>query len=165
MNAGKDFENQIKDSISEDVFYHRIKDPAQGFAKGTETRFSLHNEFDAFAFKYPTLIAMELKSTKGTSISYSFEDNKHNIKKCQLESLRYCSKFDGIRAGLLMNFRTHAKTYWLDIENFYKFHEDTSKKSINQEDIMKYGGIIVPQKLKKVKYKYDIDFLFEKGSG
>ena len=57
-NAGKIFENEIKESIPSNIMYYRIKDPAQGFGQGATTRFSLHNQCDALLYKYPNLIAL-----------------------------------------------------------------------------------------------------------
>lgn len=161
MNPGKIFEQEVKDSIPDGVFYHRIKDPAQSFGGNSTTRFSLHNEFDAFIYSYPILVAAELKSTQSTSISFSLTENKNtNIKKCQIYSLLNASQFN-IRAGLLLNFRKTEKTYWIDINNFYQFTQDTTKKSVNENDILNYAGVIIPQHKKRVRYTYDLSCLFK----
>lgn len=159
-NAGKVFENEIKNSIPDGVMYYRIKDPAQGFGGSSTTRFSLHNQCDALLYKYPRLIALELKSTQSTSIPFSFTDNKKSIKKCQIYGLCDFSLYKGITAGFLMNFRKTEKTYYLDIDGFLRFMIDTSKSSINEKDIIEYGGIIIPSQKKRTRSVYDIGILF-----
>lgn len=158
MNSGKQFEKDIKDSIPQDIYYHRIKDPAQSFS-GQGTRFSLHNEFDAYMYKNPYLVAMELKSNQGTSISFSLEDNKHNIKKCQIDSLVDCTKY-GIISGIILNFRKTERTYWIDIRDFMEFVRSTKKKSINEFDIMGFNGLLLSQQKKKIHFKYDLTPIF-----
>lgn len=139
--------------------YYRLKDPAQGFSGGENTRFSLHNPCDVFLFKCPYLIALELKSVNGTSLSFSLEDNKKVIKKCQIDGLKELVKFQGIFGGFLINFRKTEKTYYISINDFERFVNSTSKKSINEKDILKFNGVIIPQRKKKVRYVYDINFL------
>ena len=148
------------------MFFYRIKDPAQSFGvHGASTRFSLKNEFDAFIYKYPRLVALELKSNQGTSISFSLEANSGtNIKASQINSLKDCLRY-GIKAGLLLNYRKTETTYWIDIANFLTFAENTTKKSINEKDLIEYGATVVPQTLKKVRYKYDLNFLFKNEEG
>lgn len=161
VNQGKIFEKDVKDSIPDSVFYFRIKDPAQSFGADSKfTRFSLKNEFDAFIYKYPILVAIELKSNQGTSISFSLTGKEQkDIKKNQIDALTNCTKFN-IKSGFLLNFRKTQHTYWIDIRDFNKFTHDTTKKSINEKDIIEYGGIIVRQQLKKIHYRYDLSFLW-----
>lgn len=161
INTGKIFEKDIKNSIPKDVFYYRIKDPAQAFGENSTTRFSLKNDFDAFLYKYPTLVAVELKSNGGTSISFSLSENKVNIKANQIKCLSDCLKFN-IRAGLILNFRKSEKTYWIDISDFLLFANNTSKKSINEKDLKEYRAIEIPHVKKKVNFIYDLNFLFDK---
>lgn len=160
-NSGKIFEKDIKDSIPNDVFYFRIKDPASSFGKDSQvTRFSPKNEFDAFLYKYPILVAMELKSNQGTSISFARRGEiGKDIKYSQIESLEKCSHYN-IRAGLLLNFRKTNTTYWIDIRDFIRFMESTEKKSINEKDLAEFNAIIIPQQIKKVHYRYDLSCLW-----
>lgn len=160
-NPGKIFEEEIRDSIPEGVFYYRLKDPAHGFGKSGTTRFALHNQCDIFLYRYPIFIAIELKSTKGTSISFSLEDNDHMIKGCQIKGLSECSKYKGITSGLLLNFRKSEKTYWIKIEDFIKFTEKTEKKSINEKDIKENKGIEINGKKKRIRYKWEIEQIVE----
>lgn len=142
----------------------RIKDPAQSFSPSSTTRFSLQNGFDAILYKYPTFIAMELKSTASTSISFASKEEKSNksksIKYYQISSLEYAARFN-IKAGFLLNFRRTNSTYWIYISDFMSFYNSTNKKSINQDDLLQYNAILVPQTLKRVHYTYDLSFLFQ----
>lgn len=162
VNTGKIFELNVKNSIPQDVMYYRIKDPSSSFGQdSSKTRFSLKNEFDVFLYKKPILIAMELKSNKGTSISFATEKGKQaDIKFTQIEALSNIIDYE-VRAGLLLNFRKTNMTYWLDIENFNKFKDETEKKSINEKDIITYGGIVIPSKKLKTNYRYDLSNLWE----
>ena len=128
INEGKDFENQIKLSIEKDgYFYHRLKDAAQSFnpSQLSNLRFSSKNPYDCFLYAYPTLFALELKSTKSTSFSFwraDFEDKSKSqtflIHKHQIEGLLNASKYEGVIAGLILNFRNVNHTYFWRIDDF-----------------------------------------------
>lgn len=159
MNAGKEFENQIKDSIPKDVFYYRLKDPAQSFGQdSTSTRFSLTNPFDFFMYKFPHLYSIENKSTVTKALSWTLDKKVKgkNIKANQILELYEAYK-KGLISGFLFNFRIENKTYFMHIKDFMDFIKKTDKHSINMEDVKQFNGFLVPQELKKVKYKYDIN--------
>lgn len=44
----------------------------------------------------------------------------------------------------------------MHITDFDKFISETTKVSINEKDVIKYCGILLPQKKKRVRYIYDI---------
>lgn len=167
MNVGKDFEQQIKDSMPSDVFYYRLKDAASSFGQdSSQTRFSLTNPFDFFMYKYPHLYAIENKSTATRSLSFA-TDKKikgKNIKFDQINELKAAAD-KGLIAGFLFNFREVNETYFIFIDDFIKFTKTYDKKSINVEDVKEFNGFLVPQKLKKVKYSYDINALIEHCEG
>lgn len=159
LSVGKSFENEIKDSIPKGVFYYRLKDPAQSFGQdSSKTRFSLTNPFDFFMYKNPYLYSIENKSKATSSLSFTLDKTikGKDIKAQQLISL-FENYNDGLVAGLFINFRDVNETYFLHIRDFMEFAKDTDKKSINRDDVKKYDGFLIPQKLKKVKYTYDID--------
>jgi len=158
---GKKFEEDIKKSIPDYVYCYRIKDPAQSFGRDSRfTRFSLKNECDFFFYKKPYLIAAELKSNQGTSISFAkTKEEKGEIKYDQIKFLSSAQRY-GIICGFLLNYRKTNTTYWLDINNFNRFCENTEKKSINEKDLIEYGGIIVPSIKKRTRYIYDLSFLW-----
>ena len=84
------------------------------------------------------------------------------IKLSQIKGLLKAGKHEGIEAGLVCNFRNTKNTYWLDIHDFKRFFDECGKISINEKDIVKYGGIIINQKLKKVNYHYFVKELLDK---
>lgn len=168
MNAGKDFESQWKASVPPGVYYERIKDPAQSFFKQDSLRFSPANKYDCFMYRYPTLFTIELKSTKGTSMTFYHKDcesdgKKHTymIKKCQIEGLLESRKHKGIVSGLVLNFRKTAHTYFIDIFDFVKMVNELEKKSFNECDLQNYNAWVIPQKLKRTNYTYDISKFIE----
>lgn len=161
-NKGKIFEEEIKESVPKNIFYYRIKDPAQGFGGGEGTRFSSHNICDIFLYKFPNLIALELKSTEKPSIPFSLEENKAGIKKCQIDGLLECKKHEGVIAGLLLNFRTQEKTYFLEIGKFMNFARNTKKKSISISDTIAYGGKEIDSFKKRTRYTYDLNPIWRK---
>jgi len=166
MNEGKKFELAFKKSLLKDNFYVvRISDPPQSFNQSDkQLRFSNKNPFDLIAFKNKTLYCLELKSNNSTSFSIqtSKEEKGKDIKLHQIEGLFNASKYENIIAGFILNFRKiNNRTYFIDINNFLEFINNTSKKSMNEEDIIKNGGKLIPQKLIRANYYYDFN-LFDK---
>jgi penicillin-binding protein-related factor A (putative recombinase) len=162
MNTGKIFEKEWKDSIPENCYYLRIVDPPQSWGDQTNLRFSPKNPFDALMYVYPNLFLLELKSTKGTA--FSFTGTSPMIKKHQIVELSNACKFKGIVAGFVFNMTSKNKTYFLSIQGFNKFMELTDKKSINEKDIIEFGGIEVRGEIKKVRTKFYIGELIKKAA-
>jgi penicillin-binding protein-related factor A (putative recombinase) len=161
INDGKIFENSFKDSIPSDVYYMRLKDPANSFGTNDNLRFSLPNPYDAILFSYPNYFALELKSTKGTS--FSFKGSSPMIKPVQIKSLTEAAEYKGVIPGFIFNLREPInKVYFLHINNFNKFISETSKSSMNEKDIVACGGVEIEGKLKKVKYRYLVREFIEK---
>lgn len=155
------FELEVKDSIPDDVYYYRLKDPSSSFGQdSSKTRFSLPNPFDFFMYKIPYLYCIENKSKATNSLSWTLDKSVKgkDIKATQLIEL-YDAYKKGLIAGLLINFRDVNETYFLHIRDFMRFAVENKKQSINIHDVRKYDGYLVPQKLKKVKYTYDINDL------
>lgn len=165
MNEGKSFEQQFKSSIPLDYYYLRLNDPAQSFTQDSSSlRFSPQNPYDAVLFS-PNgyLFCLELKSTLG-SLTYwkeEFENKKSkstfNIKKNQILGLEKASKHKRIIAGFVLNFRKVNQTYFLSIKQFNDLIKDLGKKSINENDVIGAGAYLIEQKLKKIKYSYNIE--------
>ena len=179
MNTGKIFESEIKDSLDEwnknnrndIVYYHRIPDPPQSFNQDSNgLRFSNKNPYDIFIVKtidwenkIGSFIALELKSKKINSLSFNLDKNikgTFDIKYHQIQGLKEVYDKGG-KAFFLFNFRKENLTYKICINNFLKFVESTDKKSINIKDIIEFGGILIPQELKKIKYRYDVSKIWE----
>ena len=170
-NEGKVFEDCFKKSINkvEGTYYLRIKDNPASFANqknqfGSKTTFSTKNDYDCIAYQEPYLLPMELKSTKGTS--FSFAENKDDEGKMvhfhQLVGLRKASEVDGVYGGFIFNFREKQnRTYWMYIGDFARFMSDTTKKSVNENDMIEYGAIELKSTLKRVNYSYHVDELIQ----
>jgi penicillin-binding protein-related factor A (putative recombinase) len=133
------------------------------------------NDFDSFVYRKPNLFPIELKSTKGKSMSFQ----EKIIKKHQIEALDDAAKYDGIIAGFIFNFREYDNfTCFIHIKDFleikylsqneitkHRFKSKLNKSSIGL-DICKEVGIEIRNVKKKVKYRYYInqflDSLIEK---
>lgn len=146
------------------VYYCRLNDPAQSFNKTDALRFSPKNPYDCFIYFFPALFTFELKSTKGTLITFwreDFEDKTKKqtfmIKKNQVLGLNKSNQSMGIISGFILNFRKTNHTYFLHIEDFNDMVRDLDKKSFNENDVVNNGGYLIEQKLKRVKYTYNIE--------
>ncbi len=168
-NEGKTFETSLQASAKEQgVYIYRIKDVPPIMLK-PNSRVS-KNDFDSFIYKKPNLFPVELKSTKAKSISF---DNKI-IKKHQVEALEDASKYDGLIAGFIFNFResdnftcfVHIRDFlrikYLS-ENQIKEHEFKSKlnKSSIGISVCKEVGIEIKHVKKKVNYRYYVNKLLD----
>ena len=76
-------------------------------------------------------------------------------------SLVEAERYHGTGAGLILNFRKYEETYFVRISDFYRFRDETEKKSINREDVLSLNPILIPQTLKKVRYDFDISSLLD----
>jgi penicillin-binding protein-related factor A (putative recombinase) len=165
MNEGKIFEREFANSIPKNMYYIRIKDSASSFGRDSGmTRFTLKNPYDQFIFYNGYLLPMELKSTKGTSISIHTNkaDKGKMIKQHQIQYLEIASGYTKVYPGFIFDYRESGNTYFMYIKDFTTFSNDTDKKSINEVDILKYNGILISKVKKKVHYRYDIKLLIDK---
>lgn len=160
-NAGKEFEKQFKESVPKGVYILRIPDSAIGFNVEESTqRFAGKTPYDFVMYNYPNMYALELKSTSGTAIS--FEGKTPMIKEHQIKALRKAAVC-GVKAGFVFNFRKTNTTYYVPISTFDSMTNFgmMGKSSINEKDLVDYGeAVVIPQKLKKVNYAYDLSVLF-----
>ena len=147
--------------MSEDIYYLRLKDSAGSYSFGNKSRFTPSNPYDCFAFYKSYLFPMELKSTKGTSISFqkSKKENGAMIKFHQIEGLTLADSYNNVYAGFIFDFR-ESDTFWMGISDFNKFLQSTTKKSINKNDIIQFNGIKINKSKKRTRYSYDIEKLF-----
>lgn len=168
-NAGKEFEMDLKKSATEQgIYFYRIKDVNPLFLKANAK--VSQNDFDSFIYKKPNLFPIELKSTGQRSISF---DNKI-IKKHQIQALDEASKYDGLIAGFIFNFREYDNfTTFIHIQDFleiqylsqnqiseHRFKSKLNKSSIGL-DICKEIGIEMKSVKKAKKYRYYIGTLLE----
>ena len=167
QNVGKKFENNFKDSIPEDVMYHRLHDAPQSWAQDKGTRFSWQNPCDAFLFTDGMLLALELKTTKDKF--YTFEKEKDTNKTAkihyhQIEGLKEFAKYNKCVPGFVLNFRVNEDTdkynevtYFIHINNFVKMINELNKKSFTILDLLKYSPIKIESIKKRTNFKYGID--------
>lgn len=165
-NAGKEFEKQFKDSVPKDMYFLRLHDSANGFSENRQKGgFAVKSPYDCLLMKIPKVYALELKSVQGKSLSFEnlMKESKGNkvIKKHQIEQLRIAQS-KGLNAGFIINFRSINKTYYLPIQAFDRITNMQMgvKSSINEMDIINYATVI-PQKLRKTTYAYDVTVLFK----
>lgn len=144
-NFGKIFEEQIKKSVSPDMFYIRIKDSTMRF-KGD------CNICDCFIFYNRTCFMLELKSSQETSLPFG------NIKEHQFNGLLNANNFDGIKAGLLIEMRRYNETYFIPIQDAMEYKSKTKRKSFSMEFIRE-KGIKLNQQLKRTRYIFDVEKL------
>jgi penicillin-binding protein-related factor A (putative recombinase) len=158
MNEGKQFERDIISSAGSDVYFKRINDPAQSFGDTPGLRFSPKNGYDFMAYQYPHFFALELKSTKSTSIDFQRKGDKRQamIKWSQIEALLEAGSHKGIISGLILNWRDNPKTMFVHVNDFFSFMNSTTKKSINRSDINSMPHVLLEQKLLKVHFRYNI---------
>lgn len=160
MNEGKKFEQDFKKSINEkEIYCLRIQDNASGFSGGDKTRFTMKPPYDYLLFYQQCLYAIELKSTQSTSISFEREKKNKNhemIHYHQTEELSRVSLYPNAFGGFLFNFRKTEHTWYINIKDFNNFICSTDKKSINEQDIQSYNGILVESNKKRTRYEYNI---------
>ncbi|MFS0657533.1 Holliday junction resolvase RecU [Niallia alba] len=168
-NQGKEFEEQLKQSaIDQCIYIYRIKDVPPLMLK-PNTKVS-KNDFDSFIYKKPNLFPVELKSTKNKSVQF----NEKIIKKHQITALDNASKYDGIIAGFIFNFREHNnETYFVHIQDFIKlkYHAENQikehiyKSKLNRSSISldncREIGVQLHNRKKKVKYTYYVNKLLD----
>lgn len=164
-NLGKIFEDDVKQSCKkEGLFIHRLKDNAMSYIE-SDSVYTTKNDYDFLIYKKPILLALELKHTTYPSISIQVSEDvpERMIKWHQIQGLLKASKYDGVYAGFLLSFSSEELnkefTYYISIQNFMRFLNRTTKKSITAVDIMSNGGIRVNQVLLRTHYHYQISDL------
>jgi len=160
---GKRFEEDIAKSASnQNLFNFRIRDVDHTSLK--KGRAVPRNKYDFILYNKPYLFPMELKSTESKSISYSESNPK--IKEHQIEALTEDSKFDGVVAGFLFNFREpNNKVYFVHIDDFNHYRkaakgevEHTYEGRMNEQSIplhiVEQIGVEVKGVKKQTRYTY-----------
>ena len=155
-NPGKIFEDDFKASVPDDVYYLRLNDSSIGFdVENSSQRFALKSPYDIILCKRGQMYSMELKSCAG--YSFSFYGKSANIKIRQVENLIKAKRAGSI-SYLILNFRKYEKTYAIDPDEFINFTKNTTKKSINLEDVKRFNSVReIPQRIKVTRYRYDLE--------
>lgn len=154
MKTGKRFENNFRLSVPNDVFYYRFKDGTSSWDNGTATRFQHKNICDSLLFYQNKLFLIECKSTKGKSLSLS------RIRDNQVEELLEASKYDGIVAGLLIEFSDIREYYFLEINQLISYSFEFQHKKSIPIQYLRDNAYLINHELKKVNVRLDIkDFV------
>lgn len=171
-NSGKVFEDDFKSSTDKDrCLLLRLNDQPQSFAKTAKFSLKPPCDFILYDSKTKLLIPIELKTTKYKSMSYEDinEENPNNamIHKHQLKKLLEFSKYDGVKSGLLLNFRTEEtniqRAYYISIQNFLDMCQKINKKSVNEIDLLNVGNALKVEGTKKrSRYLWDINSLLDR---
>ena len=166
-NLGKKFEQDIRAfAIKQGLWVLRIQDSDLSWAGGN-SRFTNPNPCDCLIFESDTrtLFVVEEKSTIHKNITIQTEPGQAGmIKLHQINALANGATFDGIEGVFFLNFREvddvgdilDEFTYIINIENFSRFLVETGKKSINKNDVVAYGGILIPQRKSRKYFTYDV---------
>lgn len=170
-NTGKIFEDDFRSSVDKSrCLLIRLNDQPQVFSKSA--KFSLKPPCDFVLYDSLTklLIPLELKTTKYRSMSYEDvnKENQNNamIHRHQLEKLLEFSNYNGVKSGLLLNFRTEEtnmqRTYYISIQNFLDMCQKLNKKSVNEIDLLSVGNAVKVNGVKKrSRYLWDINNLLD----
>lgn len=176
-NIGKVFETQFSNSVPPYALLYRLSDSAQSFGGCNNLRFSSKSPFDYILWdsNKRILYALELKTAKGKSISFERTKEDHGeIHWHQIAGLEKWSKYNGITAGLIIEFRELETTVFIAISEFRRLIDVIPKKSFNFKDLEIYDiqYTIIGQTKLRTRYKYDVDsflavnkrqILFQKG--
>jgi penicillin-binding protein-related factor A (putative recombinase) len=115
------------------------------------------NPYDIVIFKSPIYIIAELKSGKQKSFSL----DEKIIKTHQIKNLNKYKDYKNTFCGFIFNFANYDnQTFFLHINDFNNYVLNSTQKSLPLVYCQKHG-IEIKNTIKKVKFKYDIDKLFE----
>ena len=168
LKKGKGFEAQVKKSCEKDeIFCVRFNDTSTSYIKEKQARFTPKNIADFCLYYGKNLFLLECKSTEYTSFSIQRAPTEpQKMIKChQISDLSNASIYEGVYPCFVFNFRPKEngrqtnlenETYLMYIGDFNDFLVEQTKHSINKQDIIDYGGILVSQKLLRTNYLYDM---------
>jgi len=148
--SGKRFEENWKKSIPENIFYYRLKDSSSSWDNGTRARFTPSNICDCFVFEGKKLLTLELKNTNAKSLPLS------NIRKHQIDDLLWSGSFYNVIAGFVINFDTLDECYFVEINDFKRYFEENSRKSL-PVDYCRLNALKIDNKRLKTNKIYDLD--------
>ena len=110
-----------------------------------------------------TLWLLELKSSQNKYITIERDGSNGMIKQHQYERMfKHTCDCENEKGMLVLQFEREY-TYGLLIQDFYRFLQETDKKSINKLDVVQYGGFNVEQKIARTHYYYNVKKLLEQG--
>ena len=148
MNLGKQFEQSIKASVPNDVFFYRLRDGTASWGDQENTRFQASNIADCLIYN-GRLFLLELKSHKGKSLPLSA------IRENQIKELTKASFFKGVVAGLIINFSDLGRSFFvhiIEVDNFVKYEP---RKSIPLAWCEQHG-IEIQGKKARTRYTWNL---------
>lgn len=171
-NLGKIFEQNLQKYAKQDgLFCLRIQDSDLSFCGGNSS-FTKTSLCDYIMFYKGHLFAVECKSTKYKSFSIDLgQESKGNkmIMKHQIKNLVDSHMHDGVEGVFIFNFRIEKDdsildehTYILNIKDFSECITTTKKTSINEQDIIDFGGIRCNQTKKRKYFTYEVKDLLDR---
>lgn len=157
-SEGKSFEYSFKHSTErQGIWIFRINDTFVK-AKEYDSKAFVPQQACDYIIHYGEYVYMlELKTTDKKYITIEV-DNAGMIKKHQYTQLlnRQGNKEIG---GFILQFQRDTEeqtTYFLDIDSFMKFLQESGKKSINRLDVVQYGGILIEQAKINSSWYYNV---------
>jgi penicillin-binding protein-related factor A (putative recombinase) len=152
INYGKKFEQAFKESSKglKDIIVERIPDQVS-------MKRNSKNVCDFLCYKHPNIFYIELKSTKGKTFPLS------RISQHQWEQMMLRQKVNGVKCGILLNFRpldTLEECWYVSLSELNEVIME-GKKSVKLDEV-KQIGIELKGTLKKVNYHYDMEDFFTK---
>lgn len=127
MYSGKDFEDDFKDSFSDDQLdlLTRLYDTTNGFA-------GVKNPCDFILYNEPFQMDLELKVTHDRRLPFS------DVTQYQWDSLTRRDKIRGIMAGLLICYYEEKRVFFVPMTVVNQV-KDKGLKSIHFRDAERYG--------------------------
>lgn len=168
LGEGKKFEQNFAKSAPSYALMYRVPDNPNGFQRNAILRFTRKNPFDYLLWdsRHFRLYALELKTVSGKSIAFEREQDEQGsgIHYHQALGLTDWSKYPGVTAGFVIEFREMELTIFLEISAYYQMMEFIDKKSFTVKDLDDYDipYCTIPQRRVRVNYRYDIDQFLSK---
>lgn len=164
INNGKDFEHEFKDSCEkQSLWLFRINDTYMKAKEYDSKAFVPQQPCDFIMHTESGLWLLELKTSVRSYISIERDGKNGQIKKHQYEQMhKYsCMNGQGRRfAGFVLQFdrgnEEQMTTWFLSVDGFYKFLDESEKHSLNRLDVLRYGGIQIPHKKAIKRYYYNV---------
>lgn len=151
-STGKRFEENFRKSIPPTIFYYRFKDSSNNWNRGDGIRFAPSNICDCMLFDGRMLYLLELKSTKGKSLSFN------NIREHQIDDLLEASKFKNVVCGFIIELSDLKCAFYMPIIDFKTLLDNSNRKSLSLEE-MSEKGIEIDYKVLRTNCRLDIEKL------
>lgn len=151
-NPGKRFEDDFRNSVPPGVYCYRLRD-AGGWASAKELRFTPSNDYDHLLYKKPLLFTLELKSVAERRWPYS------SLRDSQREGLLRAAA-GGAVSGVLLNFRSEGRTFFIPIRQLLDEEQRSGKKSLNLDDAARIAAYELRGELARTRFRYAVaDFV------